>query len=152
MTAPAARSSRLAAVPGAASHAAAQSRSEADARTIDGDRLTLPTLRKVLPAFYAPGVQSCPQSRNRDPHTVGIGEMVSSLERCPPVLHALRQAGVPPREAAIVFASLLRTGQQVALRGGKASALPAGVLRENALLLEQNGPELSKLSNPGADS
>ena len=73
-------------------------------------------------------------------------------QRCAPVMRALDRAGVPPREAAIVFASLLRTGQQVAVRGGKASALPAGVLRDNALLLEQNDPELRKLSNPGADS
>ena len=46
--------------------ATAQGRSPADARIIDGYRLTMPMLRKVLPALYAPGAESCPRDR-RDP-------------------------------------------------------------------------------------
>jgi hypothetical protein len=142
----------LASVPGLASPAAAQGRSAEDTRTIDGYRLTMPVLRKVLPAFHAPGAQSCPRESGRDPHSLSVAEMVRSLERCAPILQALERAGVPARDAAIVFASLLRTGQQVAMQGGKASALPPGVLRDNALLLERNDPELRRLTKNGAQS
>jgi hypothetical protein len=130
----------------------AQGRSAEDSRTIDAFRLTMPTLRKVLPALYAAGADTCERRKGRDPHTLSIAEMTRSLERCAPVLRALERAEVTPREAAITLASLLRTSQQVALQGGKATALPPGVLRDNALLLEQNDPEIRRLTKTGAQS
>ena len=136
----------------AAGELAAQGRSAADQQAIDGYRLTMPTLRKVLPALYSPGAQACEKPRDRDPHTLALTEMTRSLERCATVKQALTKAGVPPREAAMVFASLLRTGQQVAMHGGKASALRPGVLRDNAFLLEQNDAELRRLTRNGATS
>lgn len=142
----------LAALPRLTGSIAAQARSTADARTIDNYRLTMPILRKVLPALYASGAQACPRPAGRDPHTLGIAEMVQSLERCAPVMQSLTRAGLATRDAAIALASLLRTGQQVALQGGKAAALPAGVLRDNAVLLEQNDPEIRKLTRTGAPS
>jgi hypothetical protein len=78
--------------------------------------------------------------------------MVRSLERCAPVMQSLKRAGVPARDAAIVFASLLRSSQQLAMRGGQATALPPGILRDNALLLEQNDPEIRKVTRTGAQS
>ncbi len=132
--------------------AAAQGRSAEDARIIDGYRLTMPVLRKVLPALYAPGAQSCPRDRGRDPHTMSIADMVRMLERCAPVMQALRKAGVPARDGAIVFASLLRTAKEVALHAGDASAVAPGVLRDNALLLERNDPEIRRLTRTGASS
>ncbi len=142
----------LATAPAITSPGAAQGRSAEDNRTIDSYRLTMPMLRNVLPALHAPGAQSCARATGRDPHALGIAEMVQSLEQCAPVVLSLKRAGVPVRDAAIVFASLLRTGQQVAVRGGKASALPPGVLRDNALLLEQHDPELRRLTKIGAKS
>jgi hypothetical protein len=132
--------------------AMAQGRSPADARIIDGYRLTMPVLRKVLPALYAPGAGSCPRDRNRDPHAMNIADMMQMLERCAPVAQALRRAGVPARDGAIVFASLLRTAKAVALQSGKASAVAPGVLRDNALLLEQNDSEIKRLTRTGAPS
>jgi hypothetical protein len=132
--------------------AAAQGRSADDTKTIDSYRLTMPVLRKVLPALYAPGAQSCPRDRNRDPHFMSIAEMMHTLERCAPVAQALQRAGVSVRDGAIVFASLLRTGKEVALRSGNASAIAPGVLRDNALLLERNDPELKRLTRNGAPS
>lgn len=132
--------------------APAQGRSPADARIIDSYRLTMPVLRKVLPALYAPGAESCPRDRTRDPHAMSIAEMVATLERCAPVVQSLRRAGVPVREGAIVFASMLRTGKEVALHNGDAAAIPRGVQRDNALLLQQNEPELERLSRNGAPS
>jgi hypothetical protein len=130
----------------------AQVRSAEDARIIDGYRLSMPMLRKVLPALYAAGAQTCPRDRGRDPHTLSIADMVQALEQCAPVMQALRQAGVPARDGAIVFASLLRTAKEVALHSGNASAIAPGVLRDNALLLERNDPEIRRLTRTGASS
>ena len=134
------------------SPAAAQGRSADDMKAIDRYRLTMPVLRKVLPALYAPGAQSCSRPKERDPNSLSIAEMTRSLERCAPVMQALARAGVPARDAAIVFGSLLRTGQRVALQSGRVTALPPGVARDNALLLEQNDPEIRKLTRTGAES
>jgi hypothetical protein len=142
----------LTGAPRLTSTAAAQGRNVEDTRAIDSYRLTMPVLRKVLPALYAPGAQSCPRVKDRDPNSLSIAEMTQSLQRCTPVMHALARAGVPAREAAVVFASLLRTGRQVAMQRGRASALPPGVARDNALLLEQNDPEIRKLTRTGAES
>ncbi len=78
--------------------------------------------------------------------------MTRTLEACSPLAQSLRRVGVPPREAALVFAALLNVSQQVARRGGKASALPPGVVRDNAVLLEQNDPEIRKLLETGGKS
>ena len=142
----------LLAAHGIAAPLAAQGRSPEDTRAIDAYRLTMPVLRKVLPALYAPGAQSCERRKDRDPHTLSLAEMTRSIERCAPVLQALGRACVRPAEAALVFASLLRTGQQVAIQGGSARALKPGALRDNALLLEQNDAELSRLTKTGAQS
>jgi hypothetical protein len=142
----------LAAAHRLASPPAAQGRSIEDTKTSDSYRLTMPVLRKVLPALYAPGAQRCPRATDRDPNRLSIAEMTRSLERCAPVMQALSRVGVPAWEAAIVFGSLHRTGQRVAMQGGKASALPLGVVRDNALLLEQNDPEIRKLTRIGAES
>ena len=131
---------------------AAQGRSAEDTRIIDGYRLTMPVLRKVLPALSAPGAQNCPRDGSRDPHTMSIGDMVRMLERCAPVVDALKRAGVPTRDGVIVFASLLRTAKEVALQSGNANAIAPGVLRDNALLLERNDPEIKRLTKTGAPS
>lgn len=125
--------------------AEAQGRSAADARIVDGYRLTMPMLRKVLPALYVPGVESCPRDR-RDPRDLGIAEMVHMIERCPPMTQALRRAGVQTRDAAIVMASLYRTAEAVALQRGQVSAVAEGPLRDNALLLERHDPEIKGLT------
>jgi hypothetical protein len=140
----------LAAAPGLASTGAAQGRSAADVRTVEGYRLTMPVLQKVLPALYAPGAQGCPQERDRDPRSLGLAEMARLLERCGPIVQALKRAGVPTRDAAIVLASVYRTSEEVALRGGKASAVPPGVLRDNALLLQR--PEIRRITEGGSRS
>ena len=128
-----------------ASVAAAQGRSPADARIIDGYRLTMPMLRKVVPALYAPGAESCPRDR-RDPRTLGIAEMAQMIDRCAPMVQALRRAGVPSREGALVMASLYRTAEAVAIRLGDASAVDPGPLRDNALLIQHNDAEIKRLS------
>ena len=131
---------------------AAQGRSAEDARVIDGYRLTMPVLRKVLPALSAPGAQNCPRDGSRDPHTMSIADMVRMLERCAPVVDALKRAGVPTRDGVIVFASLLRTAKEVALHSGNANGIAAGVLRDNALLVERNDPEIKRLTKTGGPS
>lgn len=89
----------LAVSPIGASPAAAQGRSAEDARTLNTYRLTMPVLRKVLPARYAPVAQDCDIAKNTDPNTLSIAEMIRSLERCAPVMQSLKRAGVPARDA-----------------------------------------------------
>ncbi|HEU4829773.1 MAG TPA: hypothetical protein VFT04_11325 [Gemmatimonadales bacterium] len=125
--------------------AAAQGRSPADTRIVESHRLTMPMLRKVLPALYAPGAESCPRDR-RDPRTLSLAEMAQMIERCAPMAQALRRAGVPSREAALVMASVYRTAEAVAIRRGEVSAVDAGPLRDNALLMQQNDAEIKRLT------
>jgi hypothetical protein len=142
----------LAAAVGLATPGASQGRSAEDTRAIESYRLTMPMLRKVLPAMYALGARRCEQRTHRDPMTLRLAEMTRTLEACSPMAKSLREAGVQPREAAIVYAALLNVSRQVALRDGNASALPPGAVRDNALLLEKNDPEIRKLTETGGQS
>lgn len=142
----------FATAPAVTSLSAAQDRSAEDTRTIESYRVTMPILRKVLPALYAPGAQRCEQRPRRDPMSLSLAEMTRTLEACAPVLSSLREAAVLPRDAAILYAALLHVSRQVALRGGQATALPPGVMRDNALLLEQNDSEIRKLTKAGGQS
>ena len=120
-------------------------RSPADTRIIESHRLTMPMLRKVLPALYAPGAQSCPRDR-RDPRTLSLAEMTQMIDRCAPMAQALRRSGVPSRQAALVMASIYRTAEAVAIRRGDANAVDQGPLRDNALLMQQNDAEIKRLT------
>ncbi len=142
----------LAMAPVLASPGAAQGRSADDAGTIGNYRLTMAMLRKVLPAMSAPGARSCETSPTSDPGSLSIAEMTRRLEACSPLAKSLKQAGVELREAAVIYAALLNVSQQVARRGGKAAELPPGVVRDNALLLERNDPEIRKLTETGGQS
>jgi hypothetical protein len=135
-----------------ASSAAAQGRSAEDARAIDGYRLTMPIIRRVLPAMYAMGRESCRSERVSDVHALGLAEMTRRIERCAPVVQSLRQRGVAPRDAALFYASMLRVSQQLALKGGDSSALPPGVIRDNALLLERNEREIRQITETAEGS
>ena len=137
----------LAFLPSAAlaQSAAPQGRSPADARLVENHRLAMPMLRKVLPALAAPGAESCPRDR-RDPRQLGLAEMAQMLDRCAPTAQALRRAGVPSREAALVLASLYRTAEAVALRSGDVNAVAPGPLKDNALLMQQNDAEIKRLT------
>lgn len=142
----------LAAAPNLAAPGAAQGRSAEDTRAIESYRVTMPMLRKVLPAMSALGTVRCEERRPSDPHSLSLAEMTRKLDTCSPVVKSLREAGVQPREAAIVYAALLNVSREVALRGGNASTLPPGVVRDNALLLEQHDPEIRKLTRTGGQS
>ena len=125
--------------------AAAQGRSPADARLVESHRLSMPMLRKVLPALAAPGAASCPRER-RDPRTLSLAEMAQTIERCAPMAAALRRAAVPPSEAALVMASLYRTAEAVAIRRGDVNAVDQGPLRDNALLMQEHDAEIKRLT------
>ena len=123
----------------------AQGRSAADTKIIERYRLTMPMLRKVLPALNTPGAQSCPRD-SRDPRSLSLAEMSQMIDRCAQTAQALRRASVPSRDAAIVLASLYRTAEAVAIRRGDANAVDPGPLRDNALLLKQNDAEIKRLT------
>ena len=128
-----------------ASGAAAQGRSPADTKVVESYRLSMPVLRKVLPALYAPGAQSCHRD-SRDPRALSLAEMTQMIERCAPMAQALKRASVPSRDAALVMASLYRTAEAVPIRRGDASAVDQGPLRDNALLLKEHDAEIKRLT------
>ena len=142
----------LVATPGLASSVAAQGRSAEDTKTIEGYRITMPMLRKTLPAMYALGTTRCEERRRTDPHTLSLDEMTRKLEACSPVMQSLRQAGVKAGDAALLYAALLHTARELGRRGGQSAALPPGVIRDNAVLLEQNDAEIRKLTKTGGQS
>jgi len=123
----------------------AQGRSATDTRIVERYRLTMPVLRKVLPALNAPGAQSCPRD-SRDPRSLSLADLSQMIDRCAQTAQALRRASVPSRDAAIVLASLYRTAEAVAIRRGDANAVDQGPLRDNALLLKQNDAEIKRLT------
>jgi hypothetical protein len=142
----------LVAAPGLSSPGAAQGRSAEDTKTIEEYRITMPMLRKTLPAMYALGTTRCEERRRTDPHALSLDEMTRKLEACSPVMQSLRQAGVKPGDAALLYAALLHTARELGRRGGQSAALPPGVTRDNAVLLEQNDAEIRKLTKTGGQS
>ena len=72
----------------AASAAQAQGRSPADARLVENHRLTMPVLRKVLPALAAPGAQSCARDSRTGERIIGFA-WAESLRRTTDALRAL---------------------------------------------------------------
>jgi hypothetical protein len=142
----------LSAAPGLAAPCAAQGRSAEDTRAVEAYRLTMPMLRKVLPTMRALGTARCEERHRRDPHSLGLAEMTRKLEACPPVMQSLRRAGVRASDAALLFAALLHTSRELGRRGGRIAALPPGVTRDNAVLLEQNDSEIRKLTTTGEPS
>ena len=125
--------------------AEAQGRSAADTKIVENYRLTMPVLRKVLPALSAAGAKSCPRD-SRDPRSLSLAEMAQMIDRCAATAEALRRAGVPSRDAAIVLASLYRTAEAVAIRRGDVNAVDQGPLRDNAILMQQHDAEIKRLT------
>jgi hypothetical protein len=125
--------------------AQAQGRSPADTKIVESYRLTMPVLRKVLPALYAPGSQRCSRDSG-DPRRLSLAEITKMIDRCAPMAEALRKASVPSRDAALVLASLYRTAEAVAIRRGDVNAVDQGPLRDNALLMKENDAEIKRLT------
>jgi hypothetical protein len=132
-----------------ASEAAAQKQAAA---TSDY-RLTMPVLRKALPALYAAGKERC-TSRQRSPQEIDemtVAQMEAELEGCAPVQRAAAAHGITTRELAQVSKALLQAGHRLAeeesakATGGTAAPLPAGALRDNVALVRENEVELGRL-------
>ena len=116
-------------------------------------RLTMPVLRKALPALYAAGKERCTE-RRRTPQEIAamtIGQMEAELQGCAPVQRAASAQGITTRELAQVSKALLQAGHRMAeeesakATGGTAAPLPPGLLRDNVVLLRQNEAELGRI-------
>ena len=132
-----------------ASDAAAQKESGA----ASDYRLTMPVLRKAIPALYAGGKARCTQ-RQRSPQEIAamtVAQMEVELQGCAPVQRAAAAQGVTTRELAQVSKALLQAGHRMAeeesakATGGTAAPLPSGALRDNVALVRQNEAELGRL-------
>lgn len=120
-------------------------------------RLTMPTLRKVLPALSQPQVRGCEKGKNEtlDPATMPLADITARLERCAPMRDAIAKSGVSTREAALTLAALARASKRFTEEesakavGGQAPPLPPGVLKDNLTLIRENETELGRLTRPG---
>lgn len=139
----------------AASDADAQRNASAASGGAEDYRLTMPVLRKALPALYAPGADAeCAQKGEdyRDVRAMGVAEMEQHLNTCAPVKRAAAAQGIAIRELALVSKAIVQASYRMAeeesakVSGGSAAPLPAGVLRDNVALLRQHESELSRLS------
>ena len=63
-----------------------------------------------------------------------------------------RVTSVALRAVTLALVSRPGLGAVITVAAQDRSALPPGVMRDNALLLEQNDPEIRKLTNPGGQS
>ncbi len=115
-------------------------------------RLTLSSLRAVLPAVQAGAGSRCEKpEEKRDRFAMTLAEMTATLERCAPVRAELARAGVSTREAASVLGAFMYAGRRITLEesaiavGQQASTLPAGPLKDNVALIRQNEAELRRL-------
>ena len=130
--------------------AAAQSPGEA----ASDYRLTMPVLRKAIPALYAAGKESCTR-RHRDQRELAemtVAQMASELDGCAPVQRAAAAQGISTLELAQVSKALMQVGHRISeeesakVTGGTPPALPSGVLRDNVSLVRQNEAELGRLT------
>ena len=144
----------------APSRAYPQGDAQADARAIESYRLTMPVLRKVLPALYHPDAGACEKGKNenRDPSRMPLAEMTARLEECAPVRNAVRRSGLSTREAALTLAALVRASKRSAeeesakAAGGQAPATGPGPLKDNVRLIRDNEAELGRLARPSGQA
>ncbi len=116
-------------------------------------RLTMPTLRKVMPALNDPGRAQCEQREEKqNPFAMTLAELTTSLERCAPIRNAVAKTGVSTRAAATILAAVLYASRRMAeeesavAMGKQAATLPPGPLKDNVALLRQNQAELGRLT------
>ena len=141
-------------LPLAACDADAQRQPSASAGAEDY-RLTMPTLRKALPALYAPEAKTTcarPDEEFREVRAMSVAQMQKRLEECPPVQRAAAAQDISLHELALVSKAIMLASYRMAQEesakasGGTAAPLPPGALRDNVALLRQNEAELARLS------
>lgn len=130
----------------------------------DSYRLTMATLRKVIPALYIPGRAQWErrQDRRQDPLALTLAELTARLGSCSPVKAAFVKSGASTREAAQALAVFLRASRRhtddgsAKTVGKQVPPLEPGVLRDNVALLRGNEVELGQLATvqekPGGGS
>lgn len=145
----------LPALPLAACDANAQRQQQPTSTEGDDYRLTMPVLRKALPVLYAPEAKKeCAEQESelRDVRAMGVGQMEKLLDQCPPAKRGAAEAGISTRELAQVWKALtlaiyrMAEEENAKVRGGTATPLPPGALRDNVALFRQNEAELARFS------
>ena len=120
---------------------------------IETYRLSMPTLRKVLPALYHPEARACEKGKNEnlDPASMPLADITARLERCEPMRDAIAKSGVSTTEAALTLAALARASKRsteeasAKAAGGQAPPLTPGALKDNLTLIRENEAELGRL-------
>jgi hypothetical protein len=120
----------------------------------------MPAVRTALSILYAGERDAeCARTKEgmREVRAMSAAEMEGFLGQCPSVKRAAAAQGISVGELARVYKAITLASYRVAeeesakLRGGTASPLPPGALRDNVALLRQNEAELARLAKEAED-
>lgn len=89
---------------------------------------------------------------SRNPNNTIAGS-VATIEKYPPVVDALKNAGLPPRDFVVMTYTLINSAAAVQMRkSGAIKEYPDSVLPDNASFVEKNYDRISKIFNSTSDS
>jgi hypothetical protein len=82
-----------------------------------------------------------------------IAGSVATIEKYPPVVNALKSAGLAPRDFVVMTYTLINSAAAVHMkRAGAIKEYPDSVLPDNAAFVEKNYDRISKIFNSASDS
>ncbi len=82
-----------------------------------------------------------------------IAGSVATIEKYPPVVNALKSAGLPPRDFVVMTYTLINSAAAVHMkRAGVMKEYPDSVLPDNVTFVEKNYDRISKIFNSASDS
>jgi hypothetical protein len=82
-----------------------------------------------------------------------IAGSVATIEKYPPVVNALKIAGLPPRDFVVMTYTLINSAAAVHMKKvGAIKEYPDSVLPDNAAFVEKNYDRISKIFNSASDS
>jgi hypothetical protein len=82
-----------------------------------------------------------------------IAGSVATIEKYPPVVNALKSAGLTPRDFFVMTYTLINSAAAVHMKkAGAITEYPDSVLPDNAAFVEKNYDRISKIFNSASDS
>src|SRR6202167_4982114 len=89
---------------------------------------------------------------SRNPSNTIAGS-VATIEKYPPIVNALKNAGLPPRDFVVMTYTLINSAGAVQMKkSGAIKEYPDSVLPENASFVEKNYDRIGKIFNSTSDS
>jgi hypothetical protein len=81
-----------------------------------------------------------------------IADSVANIEKYPPVVDALKNAGLPPRDFVVMTFTLINAAAEVQKKKAGTAQDPDSALPENVSFVEKNYDRIKKIFNGASDS